>query len=704
MELRRSENKFDSMLTSNERPREKSKDRADVLLKMPSRVIIDRVLPTVESGQFSPKRYIDEEIEIQAWLLVDGHETAKGRIFYRHEDETNSQMIPLKPGGNDVWSGRFQPQRLGRYQVIIEAAIDRFSTWRSDTLKKLAAGQRIDVDLQVGLELVESWRELVNSDLAEKLTIKSEQMRTYALKAKSGSAIEGGSSIESEELRVWLDDPELRQIAELIFDPKSHVRYQNVISIQVECRLARFSTWYELFPRSVSSEPGRHGTFRDVERRLGYIEDMGFDVLYLPPIHPIGHSFRKGKNNALNSQSSDVGSPWAIGSHLGGHKDILPELGTNEDFRSLINAAAKRGISVAMDLAFQCSPDHPYVREHPEWFKKRPDGSIQYAENPPKKYQDIYPFDFETPNWRELWQELKSVVEHWIEQGIRVFRVDNPHTKPLHFWEWLISEIKKSNPDVIFLAEAFTRPKVMAYLAKIGFTQSYTYFSWRNTKWELTQYAQELTKTDLIDYFLPNFWPNTPDILPPHLQSGHRPTYIQRLILAATLSSSYGIYGPAFELMESVPREEGIEEYRNSEKYQLRDWDLNRADSIAPVIKLVNQIRRENFCLQSNRSLEFHDVNNESLIAYSKVFEDNRILVVVNLDPYHTQSGTVEIPLKAWGIDPNETFQVQDLLTGSRYFWSGWRNYVELNPWTLPAHIFLVRRKLPSVNEFEYFT
>jgi starch synthase (maltosyl-transferring) len=470
-------------------------------------------------------------------------------------------------------------------------------------------------------------------------------------------------------------------------------------------RRARFSSWYELFPRSTAAAPGQHGTFRDVEARLPYVAAMGFDVLYLPPIHPVGRINRKGPNNALTAGPADVGSPWAIGAAEGGHKDILAELGSLDDFRRLVGKARASGIEIALDIAFQCAPDHPYVAAHPEWFKHRPDGSVQYAENPPKKYQDIYPFDFESSDWRGLWDELKSVFEFWIAQGVRIFRVDNPHTKSFAFWEWVIGGIKAVQPDVLFLAEAFTRPKVMHRLAKAGFTQSYTYFTWRNSKQELTEYFTELSSGPGRHYFRPNVWPNTPDILHEALQSGLRSVFASRLVLAATLSANYGIYGPAYELMESAPRDPGSEEYRDSEKYQLRHWELDRPDSLSPLIARVNRIRNDNPALQSDHSLKFCPVDNDRLIAYVKhdAASNNIVLTVVNLDPYNTQSGWVDLDLGPLGIDASQVYQVHDLLSDQRFQWRGPRNYVLLDPQRLPAHVFRIRRHLRSERDFDYF-
>jgi starch synthase (maltosyl-transferring) len=428
-------------------------------------------------------------------------------------------------------------------------------------------------------------------------------------------------------------------------------------------------------------------------------------VLYLPPIHPIGKTKRKGKNNNPVAQPGDVGSPWAIGADAGGHKAVHPSLGTIEDLKRLRERASDRGIELAIDVAYQTTPDHPYVKVHPEWYKHRPDGTIQYAENPPKKYEDIYPFNFQNEDWKALWEELRDVVLFWIEQGIRIFRVDNPHTKPFPFWEWLISEVRAQYPEVIFLSEAFTRPKVMYRLAKLGFTQSYTYFAWRNTKLELTQYLTELTKTEVRDYFRPNFWPNTPDILPEYLHHATRAAFAARVILAATLSSNYGLYGPAYELLENVPIAPGKEEYLNSEKYEIKRWDLNRSDSLRDLIGRVNRIRRENAALQSNEGLRFLDIDNDQMIAYSKAAPDlsNIVVVVVNLDPYHKQSGWLTLPLEPLQIDRQQSYQAHDLLGNARFFWHGERNFVELDPDLVPAHIFAIRRRLRTERDFDYF-
>jgi starch synthase (maltosyl-transferring) len=511
------------------------------------------------------------------------------------------------------------------------------------------------------------------------------------------------STVDAPSLKALALDPERKRLMQRHADRS--LADSAALEIFADRKRAGFSSWYELFPRSASSQPARHGNFKDVEARLPYIAGMGFDVVYFPPIQPIGRLNRKGANNALKAQSGEVGSPWAIGSAEGGHKEILRELGTLEDFRHLAATARELGMEIALDVAFQCAPDHPYVRAHPEWFKHRPDGSVQYAENPPKKYQDIYPFDFETDDWRALWAELKSIVDFWIEQGIRIFRVDNPHTKPFRFWEWLIGEVQRTHPDVLFLAEAFTRPKVMYRLAKLGFTQSYTYFTWRNSKRELTEYFTELNLGAARQYFRPNVWPNTPDILHETLQSGVRAAYAARLVLAATLSANYGIYGPTFELMESTPREPGSEEYRDSEKYQLRYWTLDRPDSLRSLIARMNSIRRDNAALQADTSLRFCAIDNEELIGYLKSDEssDNVIIVVVNLDPYHVQSGWIELDLGSLGLDDSTPYQVHDLLSDQRYQWRGRRNYVMLDPARMPAHVLKLRRYLRTEHDFDYY-
>jgi len=656
-----------------------------------ARVVIEGVRPEIDGGRFPIKRTIGDNVLVEADIFADGHDAFSAVLLYRKATASKWVEVPMKPLVNDRWQGMFTVTDLGHYQYTLMAWIDGFRSWRRDFKKKIEAEQDVAVDLLVGAELIkEASKRSTGRD--------AEQLKTWAniLRASQKSTVDKGRLALGEE------------VAELMAkypNRRSPSIYPKELVVVVDRERARFSAWYEMFPRSCISQPGTHATFKDCEARLPYITAMGFDVLYFPPIHPIGRTHRKGRNNAACAGPDDPGSPWGIGSEEGGHKAVHPELGTLEDFRRLVVKAREVGIEIALDVAFQCSPDHPYVKEHPEWFRLLPDGTVQYAENPPKKYEDIYPLDFETPRWQELWEELKSVVLFWSEQGVRIFRVDNPHTKPFSFWEWLIAEVKQVYPDVIFLSEAFTRPKIMYSLAKLGFSQSYTYFAWRNTKWELTQYFTELTQTEVLEYFRPNLWPNTPDILTEYLQSGGRPAFMARLVLAATLGASYGIYGPAFELCENRPREPGSEEYLNSEKYKIKHWEIDRPDSLKEFIARVNRIRRENPALHRNCGLRFHQVDSDRLLCYSKNTEDlsNIILVVVNLNPYYTHSGWVEIELEALGLDHEQPYQVHDLLSDSRYLWHGPRNYVELSPNIVSAHIFRVNRRIRTERDFDYY-
>lgn len=643
------------------------------------RVVIEKVYPEIDCGRFPVKRVIGDIVAIEADIFADGHEALSAYLLFRRDGETNWTETPMEFLVNDRWRGSFTVRELGRYFYTITAWVDRFKTWRQDLKKRVDAKQAdLSLNLRIGAQLMSEASQRASKPDGRKIkkwtdTLKADQVR------------------QSEKAALALSH-EVNELMEKYSDRRFAVTYPRELVVSVDREKARFSTWYEMFPRSCANGVGRHGTFKDCEAWLPYIAEMGFDVLYFPPIHPIGHTNRKGKNNAVTAKPGDPGTPWAIGAEEGGHKDIHPELGTLEDFRHLAARAQEYGIEIALDIAFQCSPDHPYVKEHPEWFLWRPDGTVQYAENPPKKYQDTFPLNFETEHWRELWEELKSVVLFWAEQGVCIFRVDNPHTKPFRFWEWLIEDVRKKYPEAIFLAEAFTRPKLMYRLAKLGFTQSYTYFTWRNAKWELSQYLTELTQTEVQDFFRPNFWPNTPDILHEYLQNGGRPAFMARLVLAATLSPSYGIYGPAFELIENVPKEKGSEEYLNSEKYEIKHWDIGRRGSLKDFIARVNHIRRENPALQRNFNLRFHRIDNEQIICYSKYTEDtfNIILVVVNLDNNYSQSGWVELPLVPLGLNELEPYQVHDLLSDARYTWHGAWNYVELNPEVCPAHIFRV--------------
>jgi starch synthase (maltosyl-transferring) len=553
---------------------------------------------------------------------------------------------------------------------------------------RVAAGQDVDVDVLIGVGFIEAAADRATAADARHLRAWAEDLRRETDPPRRAAL-----ALAEDHAAVALAHP----------DRTGAARYDRELVVVVDRERARFSTWYEMFPRSSAPVPGRHGTLRDAAARLPDIADMGFDVLYLPPIHPIGRLFRKGRNNTVHAGPDDVGSPWAIGAREGGHMAIHPGLGTLDDFRFLVNEAAARGIEIALDLAYQCAPDHPYVAEHPEWFRQRPDGTIQYAENPPKKYQDIYPFDFECAEWRALWEELRRIIVFWIDHGVRIFRVDNPHTKSLPFWEWVITDLKRQHPDLIFLAEAFTRPAPMYRLAKLGFSQSYTYFTWRNTKGELTAYFRELTGTDVREYFRPNLWPNTPDILHEYLQTGGRPAFTVRGVLAATLGANYGVYGPAFELAENVPREPGSEEYLNSEKYEVKYRDRHTADTLRPFLRSLNRIRHEHPALQVDGTLAFHEADNPLLICYSKKSVDgmDTVVVVVNLDPVYTQSGWVTLDLDGLGLDDRSAFEVHDLLTGHRYLWQGARNYVELSPTTGPAHIFAVLGHLPTERDFD---
>ena len=656
------------------------------------RVIIEGVAPEIDAGRYPIKRVVGETVVVEADIFADGHDTLAAVLKYRRRGQKKWELVPMEPLVNDRWRAAFTVTDLGEYFYTLEAWVDHFSSWRNDLKKRLKAGQDVSVELRIGAEMIErTARRIRGADTA--------RLRSWAKEIASGAP----DTLTARSERAL--DETLAEVMAQHPDRPFAVSYQRELRVVVDPVLARFGAWYELFPRSCPGRKGAHGTFRDCEAQLERISAMGFDVLYFPPIHPIGTAFRKGKNNNPVCQPHEPGSPWGIGAAEGGHKAIHPELGTLEEFRHLVRKARQMKIEVALDIAYQCSPDHPYVTAHPEWFRKRPDGSIQYAENPPKKYQDIYPINFESEDWRGLWRELKSVLDFWIRQGVRLFRVDNPHTKALAFWEWAINEVKQAHPDVIFLSEAFTRPKLMYSLAKLGFTQSYNYFPWRNTKWELTEYFTELTTTEVREYFRPNLWPNTPDILTQYLQYGGRAAFMTRLILAATLGASYGIYGPAFELCVNTPRLPGTEEYLDSEKYEIKHWDLNQPGNLADLVTLVNRVRRENPALHTNDGLRFHTVDNEQIIAFSKCTprQDNLILVVVNLDAHHTQSGWLDLPVEDFGIDAHGSYQTHDQLTGARYLWQGRRNYVELNPAFAPAHIFRIRLRVRTEQDFDYF-
>lgn len=666
----------------------------------PGRVAIEGVTPEIDGGRFPAKRTAGDTVVVECDAFADGHELLAGVLRYRWEGDAVSRggwsETPLLPLDNDRWRGIFVAARAGRYRFTVEVWVDPFSTWAHDLTRRVEAGQDVRVDLRIGAEMVRA--------AAGRAPSRRRGPQTPSDRARLTGWAERLETGDEEAVRIALS-------AELADTMRRHPardgasRYAPELTLVVDRERARFGAWYEMFPRSTSPEPGRHGTFADCERRLPYVAGMGFDVLYLPPIHPIGRAHRKGRNNTETAGPEDPGSPWAIGAAEGGHTAIHSDLGTIDDFRRLLARAREHGLEIALDLAYQCAPDHPYVREHPEWFRRRPDGTVQYAENPPKKYQDIYPFDFDSDDWRRLWKELLGVVRFWMREGVRIFRVDNPHTKPFAFWQWLIAEIHRTDPDVIFLAEAFTRPKVMYRLAKVGFTQSYTYFTWRTTKADLTAYFTELTRAPVRDFFRPNLWPNTPDILHKYLQDGGRPAFAVRLVLAATLGANFGIYGPAFELFEHRSAAPGSpppasEEYLNAEKYEIKRWDLDRPDSLRGLIARVNAIRRAHPALQRDDTLVFHSVDNDQLLCYSKTAPAGgagqaggaAVLVVVNLDPAFAQSGWTTLSLPALGLGPDDPYAVTDLLTDARYTWRGRRNYVVLRPAEQPAHIFRLDR------------
>jgi starch synthase (maltosyl-transferring) len=670
------------------------------------RAIVEGVQPEIDGGRFPIKRVLGDRVVVEADVYTDGHDAVTARVLWRHEKQRNWREARMEALGNDRFRASFDVETLGRYRYTVEGWVDHFKTWRAGLEKKVAAGHDVEVDLQIGARLITEAASRARGRDAELL----QRWATRAVDER----------VTQDARAVAVLDESLNTLISQYPDLEYATLYEAELEIVVDPVHAQFSAWYEVFPRSLAEKPGAHGTFKDVERHLPYIAEMGFDVLYMPPIHPIGMTKRKGRNNMEYATSTDVGSPWGIGGAAGGHKAVHPELGTMVDFESLVIAVRQHNLDVALDIAFQASPDHPYVKAHPEWFKSRPDGTVQYAENPPKKYQDIYPFDFESPEWASLWEELEDVFRFWIDKGVRIFRVDNPHTKPFPFWEWCITRLKQRHPEVLFLAEAFTTPRRTYRLAKLGFSQSYTYFAWRNTKAEITEYMEELTQGAPAEFFRPNFWPNTPDILTEYLQTGGRPAFMTRVVLAATLASNYGIYGPAYELMENVPVKPKSEEYLHSEKYEIRAWDMDSRDSLRAMIARLNRIRRENPALHDNHTLRFHKIDNAQLIAYSKASggalvrsqnpygdeldlpariarpgsaANNVILTVVNLDFRNTHHGWVELDLAALGLDADAPFEVHDLLSGSRYTWRGPWNYIELSPHAVPAHVFRVTQE-----------
>lgn len=645
-------------------------------------LIIESITPCIDLGKFPAKGTVGEVIVVEADIFKEGHDFIKANLKFREKSEKNWTEVSMQSLYNDLWTASFIPLLNSTYYYTIEAWLDPVATWLDEIEKKCLAMLNVKSEILEGVKLI--------TEVISNASFNDKQiLNHYILQLKMAEGI------YDEALRI-IKDIKFRN-ALLKYPIKRLVTtYEKELELIVDRKLANFSAWYELFPRSQGKSPLKSGTFKDCIKRLNDIKKMGFDVIYLPPIHPIGLTNRKGKNNSLTANEDDPGSPWAIGSKDGGHKSIHPELGTIDDFVEFVNAANDIGIEIALDFAIQCSPDHPYAKEHPEWFYHLPDGTIKYAENPPKKYQDIYPINFysESPlNQKALWEELKSILVFWIEKGVKIFRVDNPHTKPLNFWNWVLCEIRKDYPEVIFLAEAFTRPKIMKYLAKAGFTQSYTYFTWRNNKHELIEYLEELTKSDMKSYFRGNFFANTPDILHEFLQSGGKAAFKIRLTLAATLSSIYGIYS-GYELCENTPKEKGSEEYLNSEKYEIKVRNWNQEGNISDYISKINLIRKENPALHEYKNLEFYNSSNDNILCYGKRTADNSniIVIVVNLDPFNPHEDTINLPLETFGISDWQKYQMKDLITSEKHYWKGSSGYIRLDPNYEVAHIFKLKK------------
>jgi len=641
-------------------------------------VVIESVTPKLDGGRYPIKRVIGNVIEVSADIFKDGHDLIAARLIYRRPGEASSHYAPFTHRFDpDRWVGSFKADQIGLWQYDIEAWPDRFGTWRSDLGKRLNAGQDVRPELLEGANIL--------SRMADKLTGAAKILIADAAKRLADASL----SLD-ERLKVAFAE----DVGELVRAPifaEEACRLERPLEVYVDRAEAVFSAWYELFPRSQGKDPSKHGTFADTTRRLPEIAALGFDVIYLPPIHPIGVTHRKGRNNNPVGSPGDVGSPWAIGAAEGGHTAVHPQLGTLADFEVLVASARDFGLEIALDFALQCSPDHPWVKEHPEWFFIRPDGSIRYAENPPKKYEDIYPINFWCKDRQALWHACRDAVLFWIARGVKIFRVDNPHTKPLSFWEWLIRDVQAVHPETIFLSESFTRPKRMKSLGKLGFTQSYTYFTWKNSAWELKDYLTELAHTEMAEYYRPNFFANTPDILHEFLQTGGRPAFRLRLLLAATLSPTYGIYS-GYELCENLAVHHGSEEYLDSEKYEIRVRDWNAPGNIKQDISKLNRIRREQPALHELTNLSFLKTDYDAILAYRKSSLGNDLIVVVNLDPRAMHETTIEVPISELGIAPDESYEMSDLLTGARYVWRGARNYVRLDPVERVGHIFKVSR------------
>lgn len=640
------------------------------------RVVIDSVAPQINCGEFYIKRIVNEIVNVDAHVLVDGHDVIAASVLFKHEKDRKWNEVRMHHVVNDEWKASFSVQKQGFYSYKVEGWVDYALNWQHGIERKIDDNQHVKSELLEGVIYLKT--------LLKKASKKEKEYLDHCIycfenQDKYDEAIKEAKSHTLHN--IFTKYPE-----------KHLVNESKTLQIYVDRKKALFSTWYEFFPRSSSEIEGQHGTFKDCERLLPRIAEMGFDTLYFPPVHPIGEVNRKGKNNTTNAKEGDVGSAWGIGSQYGGHKDIHPQLGTVEDFKALVKKAKDLGIEVAMDYALQAAPDHPWVKDHPDWFKWRPDGTVQYAENPPKKYQDILPIYWESKDYRNLWKECLDILFYWIDCGINVFRVDNPHTKPYYFWNWIIAEVKKQHPDVIFLAEAFTKPKVMQQLAKQGYTQSYTYFTWRNNKHELIEYMTELTQSDQREYMRPNFWPNTPDINPYHLQGANESKYIQRYVLAATLSSNIGIYGPVFEqqIDEAIP---GKEEYFMSEKFEVKHYNWDVQNKLTAIISKVNEIRHQHEALQQTNNIKFCHIENDNLLAYYK-WNDSKtdeLLIIVSLEQYYAQQGSVQLPLQDLGIHNGQQITVNDLVTGSSYNWHSEWNFIELHP-TLPFHIFKIKK------------
>ena len=641
-------------------------------------IVIENLQPLIDGGRYPIKRIVGEDLVVEADIFRDGHDVVAAILKWRVLGKRAWRETPMNFIDNDRWRGVCTLYDEDIHEYTVEAWTDAFRSWQGEFAKKFEAGiSDLRSEALEGAALVEAAARRARDRADRKRLLEfSQQISTGA----------------NSEIRAIAQSGELAVLMATYPDRAAATQYDPPLRVVVDRPIALIAAWYEFFPRSAEGRGDRGSTFRDCLQRVDDVRAMGFDVIYFPPIHPIGHTNRKGRNNSTTYEPGEPGVPWAIGSEAGGHKAVEPSLGTLEDFDWLEKEVRKRGMEIALDFAINCSPDHPYVKEHPDWFYKRPDGTIKYAENPPKKYEDIYPLNFHCENWRELWAELKSVVLFWADRGVRIFRVDNPHTKPVAFWEYLIKGVREKYPDTIFLSEAFTRPKMMKALAKAGFNQSYTYFTWRNSKRELIEYFTELTQTEMNEYFRPNLWTNTPDILPFVLQEGGRPAFMIRVALAATLSPLYGIYS-GYELCENEPLP-GREEYLDSEKYQFKERDWNAPGNIKDWIARLNKIRKENRALQFYTNLRFHDADNDAILFYSKMTaaRDNIILVVVNLDPHRKQNSFVYVPIESFGQMESDVYQVEDLLSGTTYTWRGRRNYVELDPDIQPAHIFLVRR------------